>query len=204
MRLKRSLKVALIALLVGSAQHSISQVLPTATAAQSDLPFAVGAGGSSFDVDWGHGRMEGGTVWADWGFNRGPAFTHGFGLEAEARDISLGHSSTQPSNFRLDTAGGGVTYTWTKSHRFRPYGKYLISIGRIDWNNPDPLFRHETRTVTAPGIGLEYRILNRVWARADYEYQYWPDIAGKGSEHVLNPQGFSFGIMYNFKNHKRF
>lgn len=192
------LKSALVILFLTASLPLFSQVAPSAT--EGGLPIAVGAGFSDFDVDWGHGRMDGGTLWIDWQPNQLPSFLHGFGLEVEARDISLGGNKTQP-NFRLDTGGGGVIYTWRHFHRFHPYGKYLMSYGGIHWNNPDIHFRHETRTVTAPGLGFDYRVFRKVWVRADYEYQFWPDIALQmPGTHVLNPQGFTVGVLYDFKN----
>jgi len=99
----------------------------------------------------------------------------------------------------LDTAGGGIIYANRHFHNFHPYGKYLISFGGIDWNNPNPHFRHETRTVTAPGLGVDLRVYRAVWIRADYEYQFWPDIAKfMPGTHVLNPQGFRLGVVYDF------
>jgi opacity protein-like surface antigen len=176
-----------------------SQVAPSAK--EAGLPIAVGGGFSDFDVDWGHGRMGGGTAWIDWHPNTAPSFLHGFALEVEARDISLGGNSTQPRNYRLDTVGGGITYTWPHFQKFHPYCKLLIGLGGIDWNNPDPQFTHETRTVYASGGGFDYRVFRHVWARADYEYQGWPqiDLLAPGT-HWLNPQGFTVGVLYDFRN----
>jgi opacity protein-like surface antigen len=169
-----------------------SQVVPQAK--ETGLPFTLGAGVSSFDVDWGHGRMLGGTLWADWRPGRIPSFLNGFGLEVEARDISLNHSSSQPPNYREDTAGGGPIYTWRRYRNFRPYGKYLIQFGSMDFRASDPTYSHDTRTVSAPGVGLEFRLFRNVWARADYEYQFWPDLLGG----TADPQGFTFGASYDF------
>ncbi len=73
-----------------------SQVVPQA---QEGLwPFSVDAGVSTFDVDWGHGRMLGGTLWADWHPNRIRSLLDGLGLEIEARDISLNRGD-EPSNY---------------------------------------------------------------------------------------------------------
>jgi opacity protein-like surface antigen len=145
--------------------------------------------------------MLGGTVWIDYTPNHIPAILYGLGIEAEARDISINRSATQPSNFRLDTAGGGVKYTLhlRRLRDFQPYGKYLVDFGGIDWNNPDPKWQHETRTVMAPGGGFEYRTYRNIFVRADYEYQFWPDIALMSpGGHVLNPQGFTVGAVYDF------
>ncbi len=204
MRLGQIFNLFVVALLLSVVPTAFSQVTPAAR--ENSLPLVVGAGASSYNVDWNHSRMEGGTLWVDWNFSRAPSFLHGIGIEAEARDISLGSSSSREKNFRLDTVGGGVIYTWHHFRNFRPYGKFLMSLGGIDWNNPNPKFKHETRTVTAPGLGLEFRAFRNVWVRADYEYQFWPDIAQwmPNSTHVLDPQGFTVGAMYNFSHHRHY
>lgn len=200
MRFKLCTSFGLAVFFLCTASSVVSQTVPDATQGNSLLAqFAVGAGVSSYDVDWGHGRMAGGTFWIDWHPNHIPLILNGLGLEVEARDISLDHSASQSSNFRLDTAGGGVIYNWRHFRNFDPYGKFVMSFGGIDWNNPNPLYKHETRTVTAYGLGFEYRVFRHIWARADYEYQFWPQIALMDTGgHVLNPQGFSIGPVYNF------
>jgi len=182
-----------------------SQVVPSASGS-SGPPLAIGAGLSVFNTDWDSRYMEGGTLWVDWSFTGGPSLLHGFGLEAEARDISLGRGTGLPTNFRLDTAGGGVIYTWHHFHNLKPYVKFVMDFGGIDWNNPDPNFKHETRAITAPGGGVEYRVFRSIWLRGDYEYQSWPDIAvfRPNSSHILNPQGFTVGAMYDFRHHNTF
>jgi len=173
-----------------------SQVAPQAE--EGRLPLSVGVGVSSYDVDWGHGRMLGGTFWADWYPNLHYSFLHGLGLELEARDISLNHSSTQPPNYREDTAGGGLIYSWRRHRNFHPYTKFLIDFGSMDFTlfgpNYASNYTHDTRTVYAPGGGLEYRIVKNVWARADYEYQFWPNFLGQ----TADPEGFTFGAAYDF------
>jgi len=178
----------------------VAQVAPAGSTRV--IPLKVGLGLSDYDVDWGHGRMLGGTIWIDYNPTHIPAILNGLGIEAEARDISINRSSTQPSNFRLDTAGGGVNYALhlRELRNFQPYGKFLVDFGGIDWNNPDPQYTHETRTVTAPGVGFDYRVDKSILLRADYEYQFWPAIALMNpGGHVLNPQGFTVGAVYDFQ-----
>jgi opacity protein-like surface antigen len=184
------------AALLAAALPLASQVVPSAT--EGSLPFAVGAGASSYDVDWAHGRMLGGTLWIDWRPSRIPPLLRGLGLEVEARDISLNHSSTQPANLRQDTAGGGLIYAWPPRRRFHLYGKGLMSLGSFDYaigqHNA-----HSSMTVIAPGLGLEGRVYRHVWVRADYEYQHWSQLGG----FTPNPQGFTLGALYNFRNFHR-
>lgn len=193
------LRFVLAAIFLLAPLPMLSQVVPSAT--EGGLPFAVGGGFSDYNIDWGPGRMQGGTVWIDWNPNQAPSFLHGFGLEVEARDISLGGTKNQPPNYRLDAGGGGVVYSWQRFHRFHPYAKFLLAYGGFDWNNPNPHFKHETRTVYAPGGGFDYHFFRHIWVRADYEYQIWPDVRStRTHERYLDPQGVTVGVLYNFKN----
>jgi len=196
MRLDQIFKVELAVALLIVVLPVFPQAIPAARG-DAGLSLLVGAGASSYNVDWGHGEMEGGTLWFDLRRNHEPAFLGGIGIEGEYRDIRFGHSSTQPANFRLLTVGGGVVYCWEKFQNVHPCGKFLTSFGRIDWNNPNPHFQYTTR-VTATGFGCEYRVFRSLWLRADYEYQFWPDIetSRPNSSHVLNPEGVTIGVMY--------
>jgi hypothetical protein len=199
MRSKWFLSSTLGMMLFFFAIQAFSQVVPAGH--EGNLPFAVGAGPSSFDVDWGHGRMLGGTIWADYHPNQLPSLLHGLGLELEARDISLNANSTQ-KNYREDTVAGGAIYTWYHYRNFHPYGKFLVGYGSMDFSLPPPNanYSHDTRTLYAPGLGLEQRLFRHVWARADYEYQTWPDFLSRSKSNPTspNPQGFTLGVAYDF------
>jgi len=171
---------------------AFSQVASAASG--REIPFTIGLGPSSYDVDWSHGRMYGGTIWIDWRPYLPITLLHGWGLEAEARDISLDRGS-HPTNFRQDTAGVGPLYVWTRYRSFQPYGKFLVQLGSIDFQaTGHPYYTHDTRTVYAPGGGFEYRVVGHFWARADYEYQFWQSLLGK----TPDPQGFTIGVSYHF------
>jgi hypothetical protein len=173
-----------------AAVPAFSQTVPSYQA--RGIPLVVGIGPSSYDVDWGHGRMLGGTIWADWYPKWVPPVVHGLGVEFEARDISLNRGYGQ-TNMRQDTIAGGPVYTWRHYKNMHPYFKYLIGYGSMDFAG-SPGYSHDTRTLTAPGGGLEYRIYRQFWARADYEYQTWQKLLGK----TPNPQGFTAGVSYDF------
>jgi hypothetical protein len=172
---------------------AFSQVAPEYER-KGGLPIEVGAGGVSYDVDWGHGRMYGGAAWIDYYPRFMPSFLRGLGIEGEVRDITLDEHTTQP-NMRQDTGEGGPIYAWRHFRNFHPYAKYLIGDGSIDfWTGPNSNYRHDTRILQAPGGGLEVRLWRAWWMRADYEYQTWPDFIGK----TLDPQGFTVGFAYDF------
>jgi hypothetical protein len=161
---------------------------------------SIGGSFSTYNVDWGGSRMEGGTLWSDWQPNFMMPALRGLGIETEARDLSVGGSAAQPSNYRLDTYGGGLIYAWDHFQRIRPYGKFIVSEGSVDWNNPDIQYRHETRAVYAPGLGFETRAYRHLWMRADYEYQFWPDIHSGPQGDTINPEGFSIGVSYHIEH----
>jgi opacity protein-like surface antigen len=174
------------------------QSAPTAT--DSESPFSVGGGLSNFNPDYEHGRMFGGTVWADYRLNKVPWYLQGIGFEVEARDILLGHSSSQPSNLAEKTVGGGVTYTWRHFRDFRPYGKVIWSYGAADFKTGTGADYSQSRTTTALGGGLDYHLFGKLWLRADYEHQTWPDFFKHSTTPAgtLNPNGFTIGVTYHF------
>ena len=205
MRLKLLVVPILTVSLFAPVFPAFSQVVPAYSG--PNLPLSVGFGPSSYDVDWGHGRMYGGTIWADWYPPQLPRILHGLGVEAEVRDISLHQNCIPPGfcpqkNMRQDTAGGGVVYSWRHFRNFHPYGKFLIEDGSVDHYlvTPTPSVprdqSHANLMLFAPGLGFEYRIFGPIWARADYEYQDWGTLLGK----TLNPQGFTVGVSYAFSH----
>jgi hypothetical protein len=194
MRLKSYPGLILALLFACGASHALAQADPAAT--ETKLPLAIGVGFSDYNPDLGHGHLLGGTLWADYTPNHVPAILRGIGLEAEARDLRYGRS--KPKDLRRDVVGGGVIYSWPHYRDFRPYAKYEMGFGRYQ-NSPTD---HDTRTVTIMGGGAEYRVLRSVWARVDYEYQFWPDCFGPRRPGLtrgkLTPEGITVGAAYHF------
>ncbi len=194
MRFKPSVFPLLIVCLMFAAIPAFSQVVPQYQ--RGGLNLTIGAGPSSWDVDWGHGRMLGGAVWADWYPGKLPSFLQGFGIEAEGRDISKDPNLPAQYNQRQDTIGGGPVYAWRINDRFHPLFKVLAEEGSIDFY-PRPGYSHDTRMLIASGGGFEFRFLGPLWWRGDYEYQIWiGPLLGK----TLDPQGFTTGISYDFSH----
>jgi opacity protein-like surface antigen len=192
------MKLIVASLLLAATFPVSAQVVPAAE--QHGLPLVVGVGFSDFNSDWNYGvrggRLAGGTVWADWNFYGGPSFLHGLGIEAEARDLNYARTGNVP-NLRQDTAEIGAIYTWRHYHRFHPYAKFLAGLGSIDFQHTNPHYAHDTRTVYAPGGGVEYRAWRNVWVRADYEYQYWPNFFW---HETMEPNGVTIGVSYDFRH----
>jgi len=171
------------------------------------FPLAAGAGISGFEPDINAGRIYGGTLWIDYSPNWVPSFLQGIGVEANARDISLGRSASQPPNLREDTVEGGVFYSWRHFRSFRPYIRGAGGYGNADYEGSKSVRHSESRTISAVGGGVEFRVTRRIWVRADYEYQIWPAFFKNIDNSTglpykpagqLNPQGFTVGALYHF------
>jgi hypothetical protein len=155
----------------------------------------VGVGYSNFDSDWS-GRISGISAWVDWDFYRAPSYLNGFALEAEGRDLNWGRTGSDP-NLRFDTIDVGALYKWRRYRKIHPYGKFLFGYGSMDFLTVVPTYSHDTRSVLAPGGGLDYRLTRTLWLRGDYEYQFWLSFF---NGHALNPNGFTVGISYDFRH----
>ncbi|MGA3161848.1 MAG: outer membrane beta-barrel protein [Terracidiphilus sp.] len=203
MGLKPYQVLTLAALFIYAAYSALAQTAPAAT--QSKNLFAVGVGISGFNSDLGQGHILGGTLWGDYTPPHMLRILDGFGLEIEARDLSFGRSPGAWTNERLEVASGGLTYTSPSYRNFSLYGKYLMGFGNIDCGTP-PNTWHDTRTVTSMGGGVNYHVYKNVWARADYEFQKWPDFwqhSGSNYGAALTPEGFTVGALYHFNHTNR-
>ena len=193
MRLQLSPKLIPAALFLAAVFPVYCQV--AAAGHQGNVPIVIGAGFSDFSLDWGPGRrMEGVSAWGDWYPISLPAGLHGLGIEVAGHDMNY----ARPAGFsrmRQDTGEGGLIYTWNGYRRFRPYAKYLLGIGSIDFP-PSGTYSHDTFTVFSPGGGVEYHAWGHIWIRGDYEYQFWHHTFGP---HDLNPNGFTIGASYDFR-----
>jgi hypothetical protein len=156
---------AILAAATFAAGTAFSQTVPSAY--QGRLPFTIGGGASNMNVDWSRNRMVGYAIWGDWHPGNLPRLLDGLGVEAEARDLDFNRSSTLPAGFRQDTLGAGLIYSYRRFAKFRPYGKVLIDYGRLDYGGG----QIATDKVYAPALGIEYHAIQRLWVRADYEYQ---------------------------------
>jgi hypothetical protein len=191
-------KLTLAVFFFTSAIHAFSQVVPAAEES-GHLTLDAGAGLSYYYMDYGPGHELGGTLWVDATPHIGPHFLQGLGAELEARDLSLDPEKPLSSRFRTDTAGGGPIYTVQHFRNFKPFVKFIVSYGSIDYSyrsrlTPNVKYGHLTWGLNAPGGGLDYRVHNNFWVRADYEYQSWINLFDNHKD--LNPDGFTFGAVY--------
>jgi len=196
MRLKLTPTLVLAALVVAAVLPACSQTAPAAR--QGGLPIVAGAAVSDYSIDYGPGtRMLGVSAWADWLPNSFPGALRGLGVEATGHAIDF----NVPSNIkrmRQDSAEGGPMYAWNPYHGFRPYIKFVVGVGSIDFPAPAafPKYTHDSFFVSSPGGGAEYHLWQHIWVRGDYEYQFWHHTFGP---HDLTPTGFTIGASYDFR-----
>ncbi|MGA3011835.1 MAG: porin family protein [Terracidiphilus sp.] len=191
-------RLTLAAFFVCATYSAFAQTVPTAT--EGNSPWAIGAGISGYNTDYESGRLFGGTLWIDYRLTKVPSLLQGLAIEGEARDLNYLRSATEESNLRQDTAGGGLIYSWRHFAKLRPYAKAFAGYGNTDEGWKDGWRNHDSRNFLAVGGGVEYRIMRHIWARADYEYQSWPDMFFNGNlpSGRMNPQGVTVGAMYHF------
>ena len=182
----------LFLILIGAASRAGAQV--TYSAREGKLPLTVGFGIADFSDDWGtrNPRQVGLTLWIDWRLPHMPRQLSGLGLEFEGRDVNYATPDYLPGH-RMTTGLAGPMYQWRREHRIRPYAKYLMGIGNIDFPNGTN-YQQDTRAIFAPAGGADVRLIGRLSDRGEYEYQFWHQIFGP---HDLTPQGFTFGVVYD-------
>ncbi len=90
---------------------------------------------------------------------------------------------------------GGLRYDLIRYKRASLNAKVLAGLGHMSL--PAGYIGQGNYFAFAPGVTLEYRVTRRVAARADYEYQFWPNFdAGSGGSGGLTPNGFTVGVSY--------
>jgi hypothetical protein len=182
----------LFLILVSAASRLGAQV--TYSAREGRTPLSVGFGVADFSDDWGtrNPRQVGLTLWIDWHLPHMPSKLRGLGLEFEGRDVNYATPDSIPGH-RMTTGLAGPMFQWRREKRIRPYAKYLLGIGNLDFPG-SCCYQQDTRAIFAPGAGADVRLIGRLSARGEYEYQMWHAIFGP---HDLTPQGFTFGVVYD-------
>jgi hypothetical protein len=202
MRLKLFPPKSLAVLLVFSAYPMFAQVAPAGIA--KTLPLNVGVGFSNYDTGFSGDRLNGATLQMDYEPGIFSRHLYGLGVMAQGRDLDMGQPSDQPF-LREDVGSGGAIYRWNRYFLIRPYGEFLMGFGNADYKTPSGIHYHQTRTVTTAGGGAEFDAYHRLWVRADYEYEWWPNffvtyasLQGKDPAPALHPQGLTLGFSYHF------
>ncbi len=178
---------------------SASLYAQTSPAAEGRGPSLwVGAGFSTFNPDYGCSsdspfscfdrQLVGIAPFADYNH-----LAHRIGVEGELRWLSW-HAPV--SGLSEASYLGGLRYDLVGYKRASLNAKVLAGLGHIKLP-ADALGESGNYFALAPGLTLEYRVTRRVAARADYEYQKWPNFnGGTGGSGGLSPNGLTFGVSY--------
>ena len=153
------------ALLMTSSGNLPGQVAPAAIKGGRPIGFTVGV--SDYDLDYGPGRrMQGLTA------SGGVDIFHGIGLDASARTIFI-NTPPQLTRMQQNTYLGGVFYEAPFLWRIHPFARFGGGLGTIEFPSRNPRYTRDSYRVYAPQGGIEYPITPKLFARADYEYQFW-------------------------------
>lgn len=172
-------------LAAGSVVPAAAQVV--AAARVPARPIGVGVGFSSYDLDYGPGRrMEGLSARGSFGLYRG------LGIDASARSIFM-FTPSSLTRMQQNTFLGGVYYESKPIFHVRPFARMAGGLGTIEFPSRNPAYTRDSYTVFAPSAGIEVPIRNGLYARAEYEYQFWRQYHGPRD---LNPQGYTIGFTY--------
>lgn len=166
-----------------------SQTGPAAR--KGGMSLEAGVGYSNFDVDYTSTRQEGVEAVAD--------LTLGsrLGVEGEARWLNWHGSSSG-----VDHSASylfGPRFTVVHLRRARGFAKLLVGDGSMSFLQPPGKGNF---FAISPGGTLDVSLTRGLFARLDYEYQFWPNAPGSvaipGHEHGLTPHGLSVGVVYRF------
>ncbi len=177
--------VVLLLLLGGASPAAHAQAQPAASGPGSNL--LAGGGVSAFETDYGQRTIGGYFAYVD----LHPTWR--YGLEGEARYLRL----RTDENVTQTNYLGGV-HVYLRPQAFRPYAKFLVGLGRMNFP-----FNYGTGTylALAPGAGIDYMVSDRLTIRAiDFEYQEWPQFTFGN----LHPYGVSMGLSYRINKLRRY
>lgn len=183
--MRRSIFAVLSLLLLAASLPAHGQVVASATGRQFSV--TAGAFGSAFQPDYWGGLVA----------STSPNRLYGYGtyvdvrlrrwvqIEAEGRWLRLNElNDIGESNYLI-----GPRVPICRYKRLTPYAKALIGYGTMTFEGNEATGRF---TDIAYGGGVDYRLIKRFSARADFEYQQWP----KWVDSSLYPYGVSVGIGY--------
>ncbi len=163
-------------LLLLGARSAQGQSAESANSGRAMLSAGIAASG--FTLQYGDRKILGLTAWVDADTIRR------FGVEGELRRLEY----HQTANVHAETYLAGVRYHFNVG-RMQPYIKALGGDGHFNFPYN---FATGNYFVVAGGGGLDYRLSHRWTARADFEYQEWPQFTFG----AMNSVGGTVGIRY--------
>lgn len=164
--------------LAGSVCPRLAKAQAVESANSAHARLAAGVAVSGFHLDYGDRKLLGITAWVD------ADTTHRFGFEGELRRLDY----HQFHNVHAETYLAGVRYHFNYG-RTQPYVKALAGDGHFNFPYN---FATGNYLVIAGGAGLDYYLTRRIVARADVEYQKWPEFTF-GS---MSSAGGTIGVRY--------
>jgi hypothetical protein len=189
MRLKFS-GLAILLFLAGELSAR-AQVAPSARV--GGIPLGISFGISRYYLDYGPGRYMEGAV-----FRAGAPFFHGFGLDVSARSIFM-FTPESLTRMQQTTYLAGVFYESRPFRGLRAFGRFGGGLGTIEFSSTNPFYTTGSSTVYAPSGGFEYPIVDKVYLRGEYEYQFWKNFQGPN---FLNPRGVTLGVTYYLRGYR--
>ena len=141
----------------------------------------VGLGYVDSTPDYGPKNISGFGIFAD-----ADLWQH-VGIEGEFHRVS----GNSPIAVTQSTYEIGARYRYP-IRAFSPYIKLLGGGGLFSFGGSS---QNGTYAMYAGGGGLDYRVLEHVVARADYEFQRWGSFPPRG----LQPSLFTVGVAYRFR-----
>ncbi len=168
--------MVILVVAVAGPRYASAQAAESADAGRALL--SVGAAVSGFTLQYGDRKILGIAAWVDADTIRR------FGFEGEVRRLEY----HQTANVHAETYLAGVRYHLNRG-RMQPYVKALGGYGHFNFS-----YNYATGNyfVVAGGGGLDYRLSRRWDARADFEYQEWPQFTFG----AMNSIGATIGVRY--------
>lgn len=174
--LRSAVWLILAVLAVAAGRNAAAQSRESATAGR--LFLWVGGGASGYYIQYGAVKNLGITAYVD------ADSVRRFGIEAEGRWLDW----HQNNDIHAETYLAGPRYHFNVG-RIQPYVKGLAGLGRFNFTNNYAYGRY---FVVAGGGGMDYRLSPRWSARADFEYQYWPQFTFG----AMSSGGVTVGVRY--------
>jgi len=140
----------------------------------------VGGSFTAATLEYGDRRMLGATAFVD-----ADTMRH-LGFEGEARWLDF----HQTANVHAETYLGGVRFHMNRD-RYQFYGKTLVGTGHFNFPYN---FATGNYFVVAFGGGVDYMLSRRWKARADFEYQQWPQFTYGSMSSISASMGLRYRV----------
>lgn len=192
--------LCLVALSVFASVTLLAQTLPSGEGGGITGSARIGAEISTFNPDYGCLHSSPFSCWNNQLFGIAPfvdtreMFFSRMSVEGQARFLHWrGPGKMTQSSYMV-----GPRVRLFHYHQAALSGKMLFGTGHLSVTNGAG---SGTYLAYAPGAVVEYRVMRRLFVRADYEEQMWPGFKGvhtstTNGTGALTPNGLSLGVSY--------